>query len=247
MNITVENDIKIINMGEKGPNLLSVSRAKALIAELNYDECKAVILMVNEKVFSAGLNLKELMSAKDPKEVSLIFGTLRDLLVSFREFPGPVISIVGGHAIAGGCLIALASDYRYGMFGMHRMGLNEMAIGIDLPPDMLSIISHSISRENLFEVATQCKMYSPKQAYKKGLINEYIGNPFLGKKRATSEALKRAKKLAGFYINAGEPFVRLKQSLMHDTEFDYEILINNWFSPETQAKIKKVMSTLAKK
>ena len=247
MNITIENDIKIINMGEKGPNLLSVTRAKELIAELNYDECKAVILMGNEKVFSAGLNLKDLMGAKDPKEVALIFGTLADLLKSFREFPGPVISIVGGHAIAGGCLIALASDYRYGMFGMHRMGLNEMAIGIDLPPDMLSIISHSISRENLFEVATQCKMYSPKQAYKKGLINEYIGNPFLGKKRATSEALKRAKKLAGFYINAGEPFVRLKQSLMHDTEFDYEILINNWFSPETQAKIKKVMSTLAKK
>ncbi len=247
MNITIENNIKVINMGEKGPNLLSVTRAKELIAELNYDECKAVILMGNEKVFSAGLNLKDLMGAKDPKEVALIFGTLADLLKSFREFPGPVISIVGGHAIAGGCLIALASDYRYGMFGMHRMGLNEMAIGIDLPPDMLSIISHSISRENLFEVATQCKMYSPKQAYKKGLINEYIGNPFLGKKRATSEALKRAKKLAGFYINAGEPFVRLKQSLMHDTEFDYEILINNWFSPETQAKIKKVMSTLAKK
>ena len=247
MNITVENDIKIINMGEKGPNLLSVSRAKALIAELNYDECKAVILMGNEKVFSAGLNLKDLMSAKDPKEVSLIFGTLRDLLVSFREFPGPVISIVGGHAIAGGCLIALASDYRYGMFGMHRMGLNEMAIGIDLPPDMLSIISHSIGRENLFEVATQCKMYTPKQAYKKGLINEYIGNPLIGKKRATSEALKRAKKLASFYINAGAPFTRLKQSLMHDTDFDYEILISNWFSSETQAKVKKVMSTLAKK
>ena len=50
------------------------------------------------------------------------------------------------------------------MHGMHRMGLNEMAIGIDLPPDMLSIISHSISRDNLFEVATQCKMYTPKEA-----------------------------------------------------------------------------------
>ena len=58
MNITIKNDIKIINMGEKGPNLLSVSRAKELIAELNYEECKAVILMGNEKVFSAGLNLK---------------------------------------------------------------------------------------------------------------------------------------------------------------------------------------------
>ena len=36
MNITIENDIKVINMGEKGPNLLSVTRAKELIAELNY-------------------------------------------------------------------------------------------------------------------------------------------------------------------------------------------------------------------
>ena len=171
MNITVENEIKIIQMGEKGPNLLSVDRVKKIIKELNYNECKAVIILGNEKVFSAGLNLKDLMSAKERKEVSLIFGTLGDLFTACREFPGPVISIVGGHAIAGGCLLALASDYRYGIHGTHRMGLNEMAIGIDLPPDMLSIISHSISRENLFEVATQCKMYTPRQAYKKGLIN----------------------------------------------------------------------------
>ena len=34
---------------------------------------------------------------------------------------------------------------------------------------------------------------------------------------------------------------------MHDTEFDYEVLIDNWFSSETQAKIKKVVSTLSKK
>ena len=172
MNVTIENEIKIIRMGDKGPNLLSVDRVKKIIKELNYNECKAVIILGNEKVFSAGLNLKDLMSAKERKEVSLIFGTLGDLFTSCREFPGPVISIVGGHAIAGGCLLALASDYRYGIHGTHRMGLNEMYIGIDLPPDMLSIISHSISRDNLFEVATQCKMYTPSQAHKKGLINE---------------------------------------------------------------------------
>ena len=145
MNVSVENDIKIIEMGEKGPNLLSVERAKKLIKELDYSNCKAVILLGNDKVFSAGLNLKDLSNAKEPNEIALIFNTLGELLRSCRNFPGPVISIVGGHAIAGGCLLALASDYRYGMHGMHRMGLNEMAIGIDLPPDMLSIISHSIS------------------------------------------------------------------------------------------------------
>ena len=60
-------------------------------------------------------------------------------------------------------------------------------------------------------------------------------------------ALKKAKELAHFYINAGEPFVRLKQALMHESSFDYDILIENWFSEETQKKVKKVMSSLAKK
>ena len=60
MNVTVENEIKIIRMGDKGPNLLGVDRAKDIIKELNYNECKAVIILGNEKVFSAGLNLKDL-------------------------------------------------------------------------------------------------------------------------------------------------------------------------------------------
>ena len=84
MNVSIENDIKIIQMGEKGANVLSVTRAKEIMAELNYEECKAVIIMGNEKVFSAGLNLKDLMNATDATEVSLIFNTLRDLLVSFK-------------------------------------------------------------------------------------------------------------------------------------------------------------------
>tara|TARA_Y100000768_G_scaffold353061_1_gene305077 strand:+ start:2676 stop:3419 length:744 start_codon:yes stop_codon:yes gene_type:complete len=247
MKVFVENDIKTINLGKKGPNVLSVDRAKEIIKELNYDDCKAVIIMGNEKVFSAGLNLKDLLAAKKASEVSIIFKTLRELLVACKEFPGPVISIVGGHAIAGGCLLALASDYRYGMHGMHRMGLNEMAIGIDLPPDMLTIISHTISKDNLFEVATQCRMYTPKQALEKGLINEIVGNRFTSKKKATDKAYSKAIKLAKFYIDAGEPFVRLKKSLNKETSFDYQILIDNWFSSQTQEKIRKVVASLNKK
>ena len=126
--IDIENEIKTIHMGDKGPNLLSVERANEIISELKKNDCKAVIILGNEKVFSAGLNLKHLQKAKEASEVSLIFKTLRELLVASRKFPGPVISIVSGHAIAGGCLLALASDFRYGVHGMHRMGLNEMAV-----------------------------------------------------------------------------------------------------------------------
>ena len=75
MNISIQNDIKMIEMGDKGPNLLSVDRADKIISELSKKDCKAVILLGNEKVFSAGLNLKHLQKAKDADEVSLIFKT----------------------------------------------------------------------------------------------------------------------------------------------------------------------------
>ena len=35
MNIIIENDVKIIQMGDKGPNLLSVDRAKKIIQHLS--------------------------------------------------------------------------------------------------------------------------------------------------------------------------------------------------------------------
>ena len=34
---------------------------------------------------------------------------------------------------------------------------------------------------------------------------------------------------------------------MHDTDFDYQILIDNWFSAATQEKVNSVMSSLNKK
>ena len=90
-------------------------------------------------------------------------------------------------------------------------------------------------------------MYTPKQALEKGLINEIVGNRFTSKKKATDKAYSKAIKLAKFYIDAGEPFVRLKKSLNEETSFDYQILIDNWFSSQTQEKIKKVVASLNKK
>ena len=40
MNVSVENDIKIIEMGDKGPNLLSVERAKRIMDVRKPNECQ---------------------------------------------------------------------------------------------------------------------------------------------------------------------------------------------------------------
>ena len=245
MNIQFDGPIKFIHLGDAGPNLLTLKRQQELIKELDYTTCKAIVFLGNNKIFSAGLNLIDLANASED-EVSEIFQTFMHLLISIRNFPGPVFSIVSGHAIAGGCLLALACDHRYGVFGFHRMGLNEMALSLDLPKSIFSILSTTINPNYLFEIASQCNLYLPGQAFKRGLINEYIKNPFIGKKKATELALMKAKKLANFYIDAGEPFCRLKKTFTDNSNFDHNVLVKNWFSSKTQDKVKTALRVLKK-
>ena len=48
-------------------------------------------------------------------------------------FPTPVILAVSGHALAMGALLLLSADYRVGLHGTFKIGLNEVAIGMTLP------------------------------------------------------------------------------------------------------------------
>ena len=104
MNIQLDGPIKFIHLGDAGPNLLTLKRQQELIKELDYTTCKAIVFLGNNKIFSAGLNLIDLANANED-EVSEIFETFMHLLTSIRSFPGPVFSIVGGHAIAAGLSI----------------------------------------------------------------------------------------------------------------------------------------------
>ena len=53
---------------------------------------------------------------------------LRDVIL--KE---PTIAAMNGHATAGGLILVLACDYRLGVEGDYRIGLNEVAIGLTLP------------------------------------------------------------------------------------------------------------------
>ena len=52
------------------------------------------------------------MGFKDIKEVGDFFDEAEEILVGLFECHKPVVSAINGHAIAGGLIFAMASDYR---------------------------------------------------------------------------------------------------------------------------------------
>src|SRR5687767_10403569 len=95
--------------------------------------------------FSAGLNLKEVTSL-DAAGLARFLGVLEELVKALYEHPAPVVAWVNGHAIAGGCVMALCADVRVMTARPGaRIGLNEVALGLRFPPLTLAMVRARLS------------------------------------------------------------------------------------------------------
>ena len=161
-------------------------------------------------------------------------------MTNIMTFPGPVVAAVDGHAVAGGCLLALACDHRIGVPGNYKMGLNELALGLDLPPIGLAVVRKCVPNHHRFEIATLSRFYSPDNAVTIGLLNEISEN-----------AEKEAVKLAASLADSLSPFQRLKKRLyaplleqLNSESDSAEEFIRQWKTPDTQEKIKAAVAKM---
>lgn len=99
---------------------------------------RAVVLAGNAKAFSAGLDLKTLPTLDRAEMMAFARGfnaLFRDVLSSTR----PVVAAVDGPAMAGGAILALASDFRLVGPGA-RIGVTEVPVGIPFPAPVVDLV-----------------------------------------------------------------------------------------------------------
>lgn len=122
------------------------------------------------------------------------------------------------------------------------MGVNELAIGLDLPPLGLAVVRRSVAVNHLFDIASLGRFYTPDDAVSVGLLNELAD---------AEEALERAWSKAESMADSLAPFQRLKERMLRpETELlakeseSVDEFVDQWFAPETQAKIKEAVARL---
>lgn len=192
VSIRNEGDIAIITMDDGKANALS----PAMLADLGtaFDEvekpAKAVILAGRPGRFSAGFDLKVMMSGPDNAKGMLMAGG--ELALRLYEFPLPVVMAVSGHAIAGGVLLAACGDVRIGVNGPFKLGLNEIQNGMPVP-----ILLHDFARDRLINsefipAVLQSKMYTSEEAVVAGWLDQSVEGEKLAEV-AMSEATRLSK------------------------------------------------------
>ncbi len=171
-------------------------------------EAKAVVLTGRAGLFSGGFDLR-VIRGDDPEAArNMSLGGAR-LMMRLYGLPLPLVIAASGHAIALGAFCLLTADYRIGTAGDFRIGLNETAIGMSLPPFGLMLASERLSKRYVTRAAIAATLFSPEEAKDAGFLDEVVAADEL-----KNAALGAAR---GFLDLDGSAYAAVKQGLRGDS------------------------------
>jgi enoyl-CoA hydratase len=248
MLIEPQGDVAVLRMRGGKANAMTaqfLSDLVRLVDELEASDAGAAVLIGEGPHFSAGLALPALidMDRQDLREFIDIFAAA---MLSVFRCQLPVIAAVNGHAVAGGCVLALQADVRLMAEGKGKIGLTEVQLGIGLPGVVIESLRLQVPPTSLFSIALEGRLFGPGEAYALRLVDDVCPGETLERlavERAT--ALARLPKAGFAQVKAGLRRPAVEAIQRHGDE-ERERWLDTWFSDDAQKKLREQVAKLQK-
>jgi len=169
-------EITVLRMRHGKANALDVAFCEALADGFEQEAASTslgVVLTGDGSIFSAGVDLKQLLDG-GPAYVRRLLPALARALEALFNHPKPVVAAINGHAIAGGCILACASDRRLMPPLAGRIGVPELRVGVPFPPLALEIMRYAVPARHLADMVIGGATFDPPTAKDLGLIDEIV-------------------------------------------------------------------------
>jgi methylglutaconyl-CoA hydratase len=148
-----------------------VALGDALTAAEEDAEVRVIALEGAGKDFCAGADLAEMQALIDAPVVDNLADAdaLGELLLRLRRMRKPVVAVVRGRALAGGCGLATACDMVIAA-QTARFGYPEVGIGF-VPAMVLPLLRRSVGEKRTFELICLGESIGAAEAEQLGLVN----------------------------------------------------------------------------
>jgi enoyl-CoA hydratase len=187
--------VATITMDDGKVNVMSTAMLHDLGAafrQAKKDEAIVVLRSGRKDIFSAGFDLK-VFAANDVERSLEMVKAGADLALHLMSYPFPTIGVMEGHAYPMGTFLLLACDVRLGTTGKHRMGLNEVAIGIAPPGFAIELARSRVHPAWLSRTVTLGEMFEPDDAVVAGFLDRVV--PATGLEHAIDDVVSALRKL----------------------------------------------------
>lgn len=150
----------------------------------NRKDIKGVILTgAGEKAFVAGADIKEFLEVKGEEGAELARRG-QNVFFSIERFSKPVIALVNGYALGGGCELAMACHLRIATENA-RFGQPEINLGIIPGYGGTQRLVQYIGKGKALELMMTGDMINAKEAHQLGLVNHVLSSK--------AEAMEKSK------------------------------------------------------
>ncbi len=176
--IELENrgSVAVLTLAHGKVNALDDALLAGLSAQLEALErsaARALVISGSGKSFSAGVDLWRVLDG-GAHYIEAFVPQLSDTLSRLFSLPRPVVAALNGHAIAGGCVIACACDYRIMADGPGKIGVPELRVGVPFPAVAYEIVRSVVPARYLSRLVYLGALYAPSEASEIGLVDEVV-------------------------------------------------------------------------
>ena len=204
-----------------------------------------VVTSSHKSIFCPGVDLPSLMGRSGP-QMRTFYEALTGIVRRKVAYPKPEVYALNGHTIAGGCMMALAGDYRVMANGSFAFGMMEIDVGLAAPIGVVEMLQHFLGGRLTERVLFTGERFSPQDALALNLVDE-VAEPNELMERAFARARTLAGKPATGYRRLKRYSRQALASRMHaldDAHLDE--LVDQWFSEETQRLVTVAVERMKK-
>ena len=229
-------------------NALSGDLITALLRALGaaaHDGPKALVLSGSPGMFSAGLDVPQLLTL-DRSAMNTVWREFYALLGIMASSPIPIAAAVTGHAPAGGTVLAIFCDWRVAAEGNWKLGLNEVQVGLPLPPLIYSALRRLVGTRNAEHLAVSGRIMSPAEARDLGMVDELAPLELVVPRAvAWCESLLQ---LPRFAMETTRKKARADLIELCEKGMAHEVAMvaDQWWNEETQSVLRGLVSRLKK-
>ena len=172
--------------------------------------------------------------------------SIASCLTKLFVMPKPVVAAVNGHALAGGCILACASDVRWMATGRGRVGVPELLVGVPFPVVALEIVRAATTDAVAARLAVTGSTHLPDEALRLGLIDA-VAEPeaLLDRARESASQLAAIPALSYALVKRQlrwPTLDRCERLAAHD-----HAVLEAWRAPETAKAIRAYLDRMIPK
>ncbi len=243
--------IRIVRLDKARGNAIDETMAEDLVRvtdELAGDDDVHGVLLASAHatLFCPGLDLISLVEY-DRAGMERFIGKFAEAVWSLYGLRKPVVAALAGHAVAGGCVLALSADQRILRSGGVQMGMAEVGLGVPLPWSVAVLLRATLSPASLTRVALLGRNFSDHEAIAVGLADELCETE--GFEETCLERLSRFAEKDSEALGRTKSYLRasaLAEMKAHEKEHVQEFL-DGWFSEPTRERLRRTVATLTSK